>query len=226
MGLYTDGRIRMLAYAYAAELGLALALTAVFFANRAAGLLAWDIVPGIQVLVAGFGAWLNYRLTGRKIWAAAALFLVYMAFSETFEFHRIIGLVLLHWHNGPLDLISTYFPCLLIHRHPQTIPIVATSVLWLMLIPGLFKQVQNSLPGFITFCLSLIIMAAVIGEYLLLCKYGKLGALRFGPAWGIRQVAELFGTFSLGLSFAFVAKANKDKLQSRRPDDHNLTPET
>lgn|GEM_PF-6761577 len=209
MRMLVNGRLRLLAYAYAAELVLALALTGVFFADRTAGLFVWDIAPGINVLLAGLAAWVNFRLTGRKIWAAAAIFLAYMAFNETFELHRMIGHALLRWESGPVVLINELLPGVLIHRHPQTIPIVAMCVVWLVLIAGLFRHVKNSRLGLITFCLSLMIMVGVIGEYILLATYGRIGPLSFGPAWGIRQVAELFGTFSLALSFMLVAKANK-----------------
>ncbi|NQT21551.1 MAG: hypothetical protein HQ592_17740 [Planctomycetes bacterium] len=217
MKAHLTGRLRFLAYAYAAEFVVALLLTGVFFASRSVGVLAWDIVPGLQVFVAALGAWFNFRLTGKRIWAAASIFLVYMAFSETFEFHRIIGRVLLHWEGGPVDLISGWFPSLMLHRHPQTISIAATSALWLVLVIGLFKHVRKSSMGFLTFCLSLVIMIGVIGMYLLVCRYGRFGSIRFGPAWGMRQVVELFGTFSLAMSFAFVAKDNKNRMQRPKP---------
>ena len=206
-------RLRFLAYAYAAEFAVALALTGLFFASRPVGRLAWDVVPGLQVLLAALGAWYNFRLTGKRIWAAASVFLVYMSLSETFEFHRLIGLILLHWEGGPIDLITAYFPGLMLHRHPQTVSIAATSAMWLVLVVCLIRHVRKSRMGFATFCLSLAIMAGVIGMYVLVCKYGRFGPIRLGPAWGMRQVAELFGTFSLAMSFAFVAKDNKNRMR-------------
>lgn len=213
MQTHPAGRLRFLAFAYAAEFVVALSLTGLFFASRPVGRFAWDVVPGLQVLLAALGAWFNFRLTGKRIWAAAAVFLIYMSLSETFEFHRLIGLILLHWEGGPIDLITGYFPGLMLHRHPQTISIAATSVVWLALVVGLARHVQKSSMGFATFCLSLAIMVGVIGMYLLVCTYGRFGPIRFGPAWGMRQVAELFGTFSLALSFALVARDNKNRMQ-------------